>query len=710
MDINNQTHQEATSDQPTTLPPSDHATTDASQSPTPFASTQMRKLILIILIACLVCVFGVMAYYLGTKKSPATSSYSDNQMGQPANNLVNEMETSKTASESALFSGHLKKLGQDLGIYKYSQDDLLNNPRPEFVYYEAGTFNSGELAGYTRIVAVRSNIGPDLPMVIVLATKDFASYFLDDPDGETKKYPEDYVQNPYYFLNKDKIMATKVFATEHPQEIDLNQDIALFSSEYPTTTVYPKNYDDADSKIVSQLVTNFSAYKQLDSPFNNLTMYFQPFTADTSYLDQMEENEKEKLKLKQQYFVGESTVFVLDSTGLPVSYSLTKPENIKTYEKDSAEFETLWKKFEVQLQRFNDGEISEYPDTPEYVDSPSLGFDTSSLANTNDVKLFSSYKYAFPAICSYSLATEIVKLDDSELEQIGLLDEMPVYSLKNASHPLNVLAYKYKFDFYEQDATSWQYTNPDIEMPTLEEYTSRHPLLFIKDYWQRWAALGEYDIDIPGGCGKPVIYLYPTQPTEITVQFQAPVQFTVDIPTYHDYWQVLAHPDGSLFNLRPELTKCRDIDSWQKGMEYAKQACATNTYPYLYWAGNIMSQDYPVINEGWIVENSNLEKFLEDKLTQMGLNDQEKSDFTQYWLPDMQAKNAPYYRVSFLQTNELNSLFPMTVNPIPDTTFRLFLDYLPLYSKPNYSPPPQTLQHLVRNGFTLVEWGGLKQL
>jgi internalin A len=81
----------------------------------------------------------------------------------------------------------------------------------------------------------------------------------------------------------------------------------------------------------------------------------------------------------------------------------------------------------------------------------------------------------------------------------------------------------------------------------------------------------------------------------------------------------------------------------------------------------------------------------------------------EYWLPDMENKNAPYYRISFLQTNDLNSLFPMTVKPQPNTIFRLFLDYLPLNEEPKISIEPQSLNKLIRNGFTLVEWGGLKR-
>jgi len=214
---------------------------------------------------------------------------------------------------------------------------------------------------------------------------------------------------------------------------------------------------------------------------------------------------------------------------------------------------------------------------------------------------------------------------------------------------------------------------------------------------------------LPGGCGKPVIYLYPQKTTQVSVKFNVPVQFTADIPKYDDSWQVLANPDGSLQNLKSNQATCSRIDFTKKGSEYAQKACETNNYPYLYWAGNIYSQKYPGITKGWVVAKDDLNDFLQNKLSEIGLSLNEKKDFMEYWLPDMLSKNSPYYRLSFLQTNELNYLFPMTVEPKPDTIFRIFLDYLPLSQKPTQEILPQSLNKLVRNGFTFVEWGGLKR-
>ena len=75
----------------------------------------------------------------------------------------------------------------------------------------------------------------------------------------------------------------------------------------------------------------------------------------------------------------------------------------------------------------------------------------------------------------------------------------------------------------------------------------------------------------------------------------------------------------------------------------------------------------------------------------------------------MKSKNAPFYRISFLQTQDLNRIFPMTISPIPNTIFRIFLDYLPLNQKPDSFIKPQVLNKLIRQGFTMVEWGGLKR-
>jgi hypothetical protein len=381
-------------------------------------------------------------------------------------------------------------------------------------------------------------------------------------------------------------------------------------------------------------------------------------------------------------------------------YSLTTPQNIKVYQLQKANYDTAFTKYEAELKKYQNKEITEYPKSPEYVYPPSLGYKATDIKNDQNLNLFKTYSVAIPDACANYSNSKIFNVNDFELESIGTASGLPLYRLKDSNHPLYKLAYDNKMGYYN-------FEQP-IPKPTFDEYVKKNPLLFTRDPWQRWMGFGEYDILLTAGCGKPVVYLYPPKTTKVSVSFDAPVQFTVDIPKYNDGWQVLAHPDGSLKNLKQNISNCQQIDYSKRGSEYALSACQKNNYPYLYWAGNISSIDYPVINGGWIVKLENINNFLENKLSEMGLNQKEKDDFIGYWATDISAKNAPFYKISFLQTAQLDKLFPMTVSPSPDTTFRIFLDYQPLSELPADLPVPQVLNKLVRKGFTLVEWGGKK--
>ena len=77
-------------------------------------------------------------------------------------------------------------------------------------------------------------------------------------------------------------------------------------------------------------------------------------------------------------------------------------------------------------------------------------------------------------------------------------------------------------------------------------------------------------------------------------------------------------------------------------------------------------------------------------------------DFMEFWVPRM--TGAPYYRISFL-TDDWSKQVPLNVSPAPRTNIRLFMDWQKL-SGPITLSEPQVVTP-ARNGFTLVEWGGL---
>ncbi len=687
--------------QNTSKTPSDETAKPPAPAPLP-NSLRAERIFAVIGVIALLAACGMGAYVLGVR---GISSVLPGSRPLPGTSSV----TSATTAVAPLFSGTLTRLHQNLQLFTLTQDDELNHVQNDFSYYSAGTFTRGALTGYTRIIAIRPAFGPGGPLSFTLATKNFLQFVLDDPDGNTTNYPVTDWQNPYMYLDKAKVTSTAVFDTEQPKELDLDAHFALYQESYPINTVRT-NAKDAQGNDVYDLVLESpgSADTKLTSPIPNVSLYAQPIAANNADVSKLTPEEKTKAQLRQRYLLATSEVVAVDSAGLPMRYAMTTKEHIRTYTASQRVYTAAEKQYQEDVKKYQNKEISTYPKSPDYVYPPSLGVLGKEITTPTSVALYTDYQTAIPGACAMSLTTTIVNVSDTDLEQIGTVGAIPLYRLKDTKHPLLTLAYNNKLDYFGAQGMGWDDANKGIPKPTLDEYVQKTPLLFLKDYWGRWVALGEYDIKLPGGCGKPVIYLYPTTPTPVTVTFRTPIRMTTDIPTYAGSWQVLAHPDGTLTNLLPSLTDCAAIDASKRGSEYAAHACATNTYPYLFWAGSVSSA-YPAISGGWIVDRSALGGFLDTTLTDMGLNATEKRDFADYWLADMLSKHAPYYRVSFLQTHDVNTLFPMTVSPVPDTVFRIFLDYTPLMAKPAHPLSPQSLDRLVRNGFTLVEWGGLKQ-
>lgn len=654
-----------------------------------------NKYLIIGAIFLLSIILLVTAYYLKSVK----------EKNQKNNQEINKSEESK--NQERLFSGKLKRTDKNLMIFKSTEDDALNKIKNDFVYYEAGVFQRGELQGYTRIIAIRPPETPEGPIIYTLATKDFQKYYIDDPKNEWTNKNDSAYEDVFYYLDKSKIIGAKIFEREDNQEINLDNDFALFRENYATDNVKTERIDSNGNNIYETvLISDLSNYKKLESPFSNLEFYFEKLNINNNYTDA---DEKQKNVWKQKYILGSSEVMVIDSSGLPTNYALSTVKNIEQYKNDSSEYEIKLKKYNEEVTKYENKEISEYPKYPEFVYLPNLGFKSTQLEANKMTSYFSDYRSAYPSACSTSMNTKVINISDDKLEEVAKIEGNSIYRLKDKSSDMYLLAYKNKLDYYEKsDPSEWEFENKGINKPSLEEYVNKNPLLFMKDYWQRWLVLGEYDINLPGGCGKPVIYLYPKKETEIRVELKSPVKFSTQIPLYKGFWQVLANSEGKLVDLKKEDKDCQLINN-KLGSEYAKKACQENVYPYLYWSGNIISIDYPKVDDGWIIKKEDVSSFLEKTLSDIGFNSQEKKDFTSYWVPEILAKDSPYYRISFLQTEDLNKLFPMEVNPKPDTVYRLFLDYSPLLNKPEVDLQTPELNKLIRKGFTLVEWGGLKK-
>jgi hypothetical protein len=176
---------------------------------------------------------------------------------------------------------------------------------------------------------------------------------------------------------------------------------------------------------------------------------------------------------------------------------------------------------------------------------------------------------------------------------------------------------------------------------------------------------------------KPVIYLYPEENMDISVQLNIKnSQFTTIYPKFNEKntWNVKAKPNGDiLINGR--------------------------TYPYLFWEAD--SYNHQETNEGFIVSKDNAEQFLEEKLQILGLNEKEKTDFITFWLPKLLSNKLS---LCTFQTKKFFENIELNVTPKPDSMIRVFLTIKKLDAPINIKE--QKLVSVERKGFTVIEWGG----
>jgi hypothetical protein len=308
------------------------------------------------------------------------------------------------------------------------------------------------------------------------------------------------------------------------------------------------------------------------------------------------------------------------------------------------------------------------------VDTELTNYDKSSNINWNNGTTTSSKDYAWGfGGCGAGANNEIaLNITETDLEVMGKTDiGNRVYTVKSTSNPL----FTKHYNEYKQASS---YEGSALEKNITEENFRTKPGFFLyRDNLQRWLVFSNYKYITPSGCAKPVMYLYPDKPTYVNVAVDA--QVTKSDPTYPiDGWKnVFALPNGNLiYN--------------QKG------------YHSLFWEG-YGNGIYPQVNSGKIVKRADAVKQIKDDLYAQGLNGKEVTDFMDFW--SNKIPNNPFVRITWLDTTQMQRLAPLKISPWPKTIIRVFMDMEGVDK--NYNLSPQTLMAFKRNGFTVVEWGGL---
>ena len=193
-----------------------------------------------------------------------------------------------------------------------------------------------------------------------------------------------------------------------------------------------------------------------------------------------------------------------------------------------------------------------------------------------------------------------------------------------------------------------------------------------------WTEESVSDMPDQPGVKKPIVYLYPTKTMAVNVQLSNPERITVDYPDYNNGWTVTANPDGSLVT-----------------------SSGKKLYALYYESQNIKKYD-DGFEDGFVVAKNEVEEFLDEKLTILGLNYKEREEFITYWANVLEEK--PYVFIRFQNREEIERNMGLSISPKPDTLIRIMMEYKPLNKKTKVNE--QKLQKVDRKGFTAVEWGG----
>ena len=181
-----------------------------------------------------------------------------------------------------------------------------------------------------------------------------------------------------------------------------------------------------------------------------------------------------------------------------------------------------------------------------------------------------------------------------------------------------------------------------------------------------------------------MIYLYPETATTVAVNLKTVGNLTFSYPLLSEGWNVTAHPDGTL-------------------------TCNGKNYPYLFWEADQLVQHPFGSNtfEGFNVAGKDAVAFLEEKLTLMGFNDHERTDFITFWGPQLAANE--FNNVTFQFNETCDQYATLTIEPKPQNVNRVYMIWRKAdASVLNQTITPQDLPVLNRSGFDVLEWGGIE--
>jgi hypothetical protein len=197
---------------------------------------------------------------------------------------------------------------------------------------------------------------------------------------------------------------------------------------------------------------------------------------------------------------------------------------------------------------------------------------------------------------------------------------------------------------------------------------------------------------------KPVMYFYPEQDnTLISVSIDLDGKFNAVYPEFNNLYLLdikngkrTVTPNTWVFRADKDGTLTITDNLFQE-----------QHYNYLFWDGTFNKK--LTIDNGYCVAKEDTLSYLEDTLTELGLNDKEKNDFITFWLPELYKHD---YNIISFDIHQYEQCVNLDINPAPDSFIRVFMTFKGCDKYVEMEKPIYTGTVFGRRGFTVVEWGG----
>ena len=224
---------------------------------------------------------------------------------------------------------------------------------------------------------------------------------------------------------------------------------------------------------------------------------------------------------------------------------------------------------------------------------------------------------------------------------------------------------EYEFQFYVNE-NFLEITSEKVKIAA--QHRIRVQLNFIENYYRN----NEIIVD------KPVIYVHTAKSREFEIGVQPKEEFSFVYPEMNGTWKGTAQTDGSI-------------------------AISDKSYPYLFWESK---QQYVFHSEenGFKVNKKDVIPFLTKKLTELGLNQQEQTDFITYWGPKLAENESSF--VQFSIDESCNAFAALSCSPSPDVVRRVYIQISKWDAQFEIYLKDVSFNSFQKSDWYLVEWGG----